>query len=129
MSKINFRGKINLAALSSHRISTIKTNEGEQKAIIIPIEKNKLFLSEKGNVYLDVIGFEMQKPQTDKDGGITQTHIIKQSLPKDVRDKMTKEEQMAQPIIGSAAIIIFEVQETQAIQDDSFEPSEDDLPF
>ena len=134
MGNINFRGKINLAALPSHRIMQFKNSENPEEpieAIVIPLKKNNLFKSEKGNVYLDIIGFEQQKPMTDKDGGITQTHIIKQSLPKDVREKMTNEEKMAQPIVGSAAIIVFETQEKQAVQDQSFasSPEEDDLPF
>lgn len=95
-------GKINLAAMPSHAI--MKTKDG-QECIILPIKKNNMFLSEKGNVYLDLIAFERKTPQTDKDGAITQTHLVKQSLPKAVREAQTEQEKMDQPIIGSLTIL------------------------
>lgn len=125
-------GKINLAALESHKIAMFPTSDPNVKieCIVIPIEKNHLFKSDKGNVYLDIVAFEQKVPQTDKDGGITQTHLVKQSLPKEIREKQTKEEKMAQPIIGSLCILGKNITERQAIVDkDLGEPTEDDLPF
>lgn len=125
-------GKINLAALESHKIVEFPTSVPGQKieCIVIPIEKNHLFKSDKGNVYLDIVAFEQKVPQTDKDGAITQTHLVKQSLPKEIREKQTKEEKMAQPIIGSLCILGKNITERQAIVDkDLGEPTEDDLPF
>lgn len=125
-------GKINLAALESHKIAMFPTSDPNVKieCIVIPIEKNHLFKSDKGNVYLDIVAFEQKVPQTDKDGAITQTHLVKQSLPKEIREKQTKEEKMAQPIIGSLCILGKNITERQAIVDkDLGEPTEDDLPF
>ena len=129
-------GKLNLAALASHKIVEFpqgkEKNAPKIKCIVIPIEKNHLFLSDKGNVFLDLVAFDLKTPQTDKDGAVTQTHIVKQSLPKDVREKMTKEEQMAMPILGGLCILGFSGNgniEKEATQDTSFTASDDDLPF
>lgn len=131
-------GKINLAALPSHKIVEFPQGKGKDakmiKCIVLPIEKNNMFISEKGNVYLDLVIFAMKNPQTDKDGGVTQTHIVKQSLPKAVRESMTREEQQAQPILGGMVIYAGDrnTAERQAEQDASFTAdagSDDDLPF
>jgi hypothetical protein len=131
-------GKINLAALPSHKIVEFaqKGSSKKLKCIVLPIDKNHLFLSDKGNVFLDMVIFKMKEPNTDEEtGAITQTHLVKQSLSKEVRNKMTEEEKMNQPIIGN--LNIWEGSgkfiEKQASPDDSIvSPDEDtgeDLPF
>lgn len=45
-------------------------------------------------VYLDLSAFALREPKYD------QTHLVKQSLPKEVREKMSKEELDAMPILG-----------------------------
>lgn len=87
----NISGKINLAALV-HEVRTLKSGE---QVIIIPIGKNKLFHSERGNVYLDMIGFPLKDPDKDR------THMVKQSRSKEETDKMTEEEKAAIPILGN----------------------------
>jgi len=76
--------KVNLAVLEH---ALMKTESGT-KCIVIPIEKNHLFESEKGNVYMDLIAFPVKNPTKD------QTHLVKQSLPKELRSK-------DQPIVGN----------------------------
>lgn len=88
-------GKLNLAKLT-HVLMNKKGKGGKDvKGLFIPIEQNHLFEGKDGNVYLDLIAFDLKEPKDN------QTHLVKQSLPKDVRDKMSKEEQNDQPIIGS----------------------------
>ena len=65
------------------------------KCIVIPMEQNHLFYSEKGNVYLDLVCFDLKEPKED------QTHLVKQSLNKKVRDAMSDEERNAVPLMGS----------------------------
>ena len=87
--------KINLAALK-HVLMEQEGQNGKVLGVFIPIKANHLFHSaEKGNVYLDMISFDLKEPKDN------QTHLTKQSLPKDVRDAMTKEQQNEMPIIGS----------------------------
>lgn len=88
--------KINLAALKNAAIITSGKNK-DVDCILIPIEQNNLFRSEKGAVYLDLIGFETP---VDKRKG-KDTHLVKQSLSKDIQDKMTEDEKKAMPILGN----------------------------
>jgi hypothetical protein len=74
----NISGKINLAALTHAKI---KTKKGAD-AIVIPIKENNLFLSEKGNVYLDLQANE------HIDAEKKTTHIVNQGVPKEVYDKL-----------------------------------------
>jgi len=87
-------GKLNLAKLD-HVLMMKKAKSGIMECIVIPIEKNNLFKSDKGNVYLDLIAFDLKEP---KDG---QTHLVKQSLSKAKREAMSKEELNEMPILGS----------------------------
>jgi hypothetical protein len=88
--------KINLAALKNAAIITSGKNK-DVDCILIPIEQNNLFRSEKGAVYLDLIGFETP---ADKRKG-KDTHLVKQSFSKDVLLAMPEEEQKALPILGN----------------------------
>lgn len=95
----NVSTKINLAALKNAAIiKSGKNNDVE--CIIIPIAHNHLFRSEKGAVYLDLQGFELKNKKEDS----KDTHLVKQSLPKDVFNKMTDEEKKAMPILGNHVV-------------------------
>ena len=86
--------KVNLAALK-HVMMEKKGQSGMVRGVFIPVKANHLFESEKtGAVYLDMISFDLKEVKDD------QSHLTKQSLPKEVREKMTEEEQKEQPIIG-----------------------------
>jgi hypothetical protein len=89
--------KINLSTLN-HGLVKGKT-EGET-LICIPIQANKLFLSEKGNVFFDIVGFDY----TPKDKENKDTHLLKQSFSKEVREAMSEKEREALPIIGNASV-------------------------
>lgn len=94
----NISIKLNLAGLV-HATRIEKGQSGEQECLIIPIAKNNLFKGEKG-LYLDLTAIELKNPSaTQKD-----THLIKQSLPKDVYEKMSDEEKKATPILGNAIL-------------------------
>ena len=124
--------KINLASLN-HKIADFgqKGSKETIKCIVIPIKKNHLFMSDKGNVYMDLVLFKRKEPQKNEEtGAVEQTHLIKQSLPKEVREKMSEKEKMEQPIIGNALIWDGKYEEQEAVEDDSIETSgDDDLPF
>ena len=126
-------GKLNLAALN-HQIAKFNSKSSKEpiECIVIPIEKNNLFKSDKGNVYLDLVAFKLKEPTKDEDGAVQQTHLVKQSLPKTVREKMTDEEKNSQPIIGSLNVYSGGAfTESKPNLDDSFtpDPGDDDLPF
>lgn len=51
-------GKLNLAKLE-HVIREFQMKDGSrQECIVIPIKKNSLFKTDKGNVFLDIVAFE-----------------------------------------------------------------------
>lgn len=88
-------GKINLASFE-HAILPMKSKAGEVECIVIPIKKNNLFKSEKGNVYLDFAAFEVAPDKRKGDD----THIIVQSFDKAKREAMKAADERA-PILGN----------------------------
>lgn len=115
--------KINLAALKNAAIITSGKNK-DVDCILIPIEQNNLYRSDKGAVYLDLIGFETP---VDKRKG-KDTHLVKQSLSKEIQDKMTEEEKKAMPILGNH-IDWDDTQSAPAEQGAKVANDLDDLPF
>lgn len=98
----------------------------------MPIEDNHLFesVNEDGSpkaVYLDLNAFALREAKYEK------THLIKQSLPKEIRESMTKEQLDAMPILGGMKPLVnpssanaattSNVPFAQSMEDDS------DLPF
>ena len=89
----NLQVKLNLAGLK-HTVQKMKGANGEVEVLIIPIDANHLYRGEKG-MYLDLTAFELKEPK-DKN-----THLLKQSLPKEVYTVQTDEEKKAMPILGN----------------------------
>ena len=113
-------GSINLRQLEHAFITTPKG----RKAIVIPIENNKLTETEKG-LYLPFVGFEFED-KSDKQ--YKDTHLLKQSFSKEEREKMTEDEKKALPILGNARVGTSG--QSESTPKGSSEPvSEDDLPF
>lgn len=92
MTTDSISGRTNLAKFK-HAI--VDTKSGD-KAIVIPVKANNLFLSDAGNLFFDWIGWP--KKSEDKDGN---THLIKQSIPKDVLATMSEQEKKDLPIFGN----------------------------
>ena len=86
---MNISGKLNLAAFKKAVVTTFSKEyqgiEAGKKVLIIPIDENKLFLSEKGAVYFDIIAFESDKIKEF-------THSVKQSFSKADREAMGNEQ-------------------------------------
>lgn len=99
MEKGNFGIKLNALKYKNAGVASLKGSTATKKCLVIPIEDNNFFVStnEDGTpkaVYLDLSAFALREPKYD------QTHLVKQSLPKEVREKMSKEELDAMPILG-----------------------------
>lgn len=115
-------GKINLLNLYSQK-KMMKGKAGDVECLVIPIEKNKLFVGEKG-VYLDFIGFEIKEKKTDS----KDTHLVKQSFSKEEREKMTEEQLRSVPILGNLCVnLAFE--EKPPISSTETADADSDLPF
>ncbi len=116
----NFSTKLNLAVLK-HSRRIIKGQSGDLDCIIIPIDANNLYKGEKG-LYLDLYHIQLKNPAE----GQSNTHLVKQNLPKELYETMSEEEKRAMPILGSSTVWISKSNEAELA-----EPSgeDDDLPF
>lgn len=119
----NISIKLNLAGLK-HAVRIEKGKTGEQECIIIPIAQNNLFKGEKG-LYLDLTAIEI-KDRSKFAADQKDTHLVKQSMPKDVYEKMTEEEKKAMPILGNAILWTGNSNEPALAEPT---PENDDLPF
>lgn len=123
--------KIDLTAFTGVGTINLSRKNGQLKrCLVIPIEENHLYEGEKG-IYADFIAWEMREK---KENG--STHLIKQSLPKEIRDNLTDLEKRALPIFGDLrdAMVEKKEMETYSVPDNNPgyatapEPV-DDLPF
>jgi len=94
----NISGKLNLMQLKA-AIRSMNGKSGPIDCLVIPIEANHLFRGDKG-IYLDLIAFENKA----KNDVIKDTHLVKQSLPKEVFEAMTEDEKKSQPILGNLRV-------------------------
>ena len=122
MSRIS--GKINLLQLFAVR-KMINGQAGLTECLVIPIEKNKLFIGEKG-VYLDLIAFEIDPAKKKADS--KDTHLIKQSFSKEVRESMGEEELKKLPILGGLQVW-GEYTESEPTSSNEVQDEVSDLPF
>ena len=123
--------KIDLTAFAGSGIINLSGKNGQlKKCLVIPIKDNHLYEGEKG-IYADFIAWEMKEK---KENGTT--HLVKQSLPKEIRDGLTDLEKKALPIFGDLRDAMVEKKEldTYSMPDNNQsyttapEPV-DDLPF
>ena len=81
------KGKLTISAFK-HAIVKMRNKAGEEvEGIFIPIKDNYLFKSEKGNVFCDIVAFELKTPFTNKDGEISADYSISQSFEKEERER------------------------------------------
>jgi len=98
---------------------------GLVECLVIPIEVNKLFKGDKG-IYLNIVGFEID-PAKRKEG-IKDTHIIKQSFSKDVREAMSEDELRSLPILGN--LYVWDgASSAEPLSSSVAQAEEDNLPF
>jgi hypothetical protein len=121
----NISIKLNLEGLK-HVKQTKKGKDGKDiLCLVIPIEANHLYAGAKGT-YLDLQGFEIRNPKE----GSKDTHLVKQSLPKEVYGAMSEQERNSTPILGN--LIVWGGQsQSQAVEVVQAEVigEHDDLPF
>src|SRR4030042_3150135 len=93
-------GKLNLLNLHGV-VKMIKGKSGMVECLVIPLEINSLFKGEKG-IYLDIIAFEIDPAKRSAES--KDTHLVKQSFPKDVRDLMSEDDLKKLPIMGNLQV-------------------------
>lgn len=87
---MNYNFKIDLAKILDAKV--VDNEKG--KFIVIPVEKNDIYLTDKGAAYMNFAAREMRE---EKFG---QTHFIKQVVSKKMFKGMTDEERKNIPILG-----------------------------
>lgn len=122
MSK--FTLKLNLLALKNAAVTRLKGAQETKLCLVIPIDDNHLFVGEKG-VYLDLTAFELR--ETGRSGD---THLLKQSLPKQAYKAMSEEERRDKPLLGSMKPMESQSQaQSYAAAPMSYAEDEEALPF
>lgn len=91
----NLSIRLDLLKVAGAFLTKLQGKSATKRCLCIPIDDNPaLFLGEKG-CYLDLLAYATENNQYGD------THLLKVSLPKTVREKMTDEERRAQPIVGN----------------------------
>lgn len=126
---MNYSGKLNLLKFRNACIVSVAGRTATKKGVFIPIDDNNLFISVDENLrskgaYIDFIAWENQQA-----GKYGDTHSLRQSLSKEVRERMTEDEQKLIPFIGNMKP--YELQNAAANANAPVVEvySEDDLPF
>nr|DAH49797.1 MAG TPA: hypothetical protein [Caudoviricetes sp.] len=131
MENDNYGIHFNALKYVNSGVLNIKGRSETKRCLVVPIEDNHLFesVNEDGSpkaVYLDLNAFALREPKYE------QTHIVKQSLPKDVRESMTKEQLDAMSILGGMKPLVNPSANAATASNVPFaQPTEDDsdLPF
>ena len=128
----NFQGKFDFLKLKNACVISVNGKSGAKKGVFIPIEDNSIFVSTDENnkakgAYFDFAAFETKQP-----GKFGDTHLIKQSIGKDARSRMSEEEKRAMPILGNMKPMEFN-NATHAVEPPvapvSHEEEDESLPF
>lgn len=121
----NFGIKIDLLKLKNSFVTNLKGKAATKRCLVIPIDDSGVYLGEKG-VYLNFTAVEMREQRYGD------THVLKQSLAKEVYQAMSEEERMAQPIFGALKPIESrqgQMEVTQTTNATEAVEDPDDLPF
>lgn len=129
----NFQGKLDFLKFKNSCVISVKGKTGEKKGVFVPIEDNDIFVTTDENNKAKGAYFNFAVFENKQVGKYGDTHMIKQSIGKDARSKMSDEEKRAMPIFGNMKPIEFN-NATHAVEapvETSSNKEEDssDLPF
>ena len=127
----NFQGKLDFLKFKNSCVISVKGKTGEKKGVFVPIEDNGLFVTTDENNKAKGAYFNFAVFENKKVGKYGDTHMIKQSIGKDARSKMSDEEKRAIPILGNMKPM--ELQNASQAVETPVAPvsheEEDSLPF
>lgn len=126
----NFQGKLDFLKFKNSCVISVKGKTGEKKGVFVPIEDNGLFVTTDENNKAKGAYFNFAVFENKQVGKYGDTHMIKQSIDKDTRSKMSDEEKRAIPILGNMKPM--ELQKASQAVEATVAPlvqEEDDLPF
>ena len=127
----NFQGKLDFLKFKNSCVISVKGKTGEKKGVFVPIEDNGLFVTTDENNKAKGAYFNFAVFENKQVGKYGDTHMIKQSIGKDARSKMSDEEKRAIPILGNMKPM--ELQNASQAVETPVAPvsheEEDSLPF
>lgn len=95
----NYKVKLDLAKLCNTQVVEVQG----KKCVVIPVDDNGIFLSQKGGIYLDLIARENAEPKYG------QTHYIKRNVSKKTFAEMSNDARdSVKNIVGNLAPFEFE---------------------
>ena len=97
----NLNIKLNALKFQNAGIMSVKGRTQTKRCLVIPIDDNHFFVSANADgtpkaVYMDLVAYALREAKYD------QTHLVKQSLPKEIKEQMTEEQLKGMPILGGA---------------------------
>ena len=120
----NYSISLDLTKLRNVGITEIKGRTGMKECVVIPLEDNPEIFRGKKGCYLSMAVF--LRKTADQFGN---THLLKASYPKEVLDKMTREEKYAIPILGNMKPMGGGPVQTEDYGYESAASDDEDLPF
>lgn len=129
---MNYSVRLNLLKLEGAGVMKIQGKTATKNCIVIPIDSNGIYLSvdekmKAKSAYLDLNVWENREPSKFGD-----THAIKVSLPKEMREAMSDEDLSKMQYVGNMRPMLKQSQdEIQKSVDAPVQSAtdEDDLPF
>lgn len=119
-NKNNLLVSVQLTRLNRAGRILLKDKDGKQiDCLVIPIKLNNLFVSENNEIFLNMVAWESDKLKNE------QTHLLKQSLPKDIVDKMSEDDKKQMPIMGN----VKPLKKKEAEMETYSQEQVNDLPF
>lgn len=132
MTMGNFQGKLDFLKFKNSCVISVKGKTGEKKGVFVPIEDNGLFVTTDENNKAKGAYFNFAVFENKQVGKYGDTHMIKQSIDKDARSKMSDEEKRAMPIFGNMKPMEFN-NSSQTVESPvapvAHEEEDDSLPF
>jgi hypothetical protein len=129
----NFQIKQNLLKFNNAFVMNIKGKSSSKMCVCIPIEDNHLFVSTDDNLKAKAVYADVNVNQYEE--GKSQygdTHYLRLSVPKEIREKMTDEEKKAIPYLGNMKPSQIQQKQSADIESPTYSVPEDDmddLPF
>lgn len=129
----NFQIKQNLLKFNNAFVMNIKGKSSSKICVCIPIEDNNLFVSADDNLKAKAVYADVNVNQYEE--GKSQygdTHYLRLSVPKEIREKMTEEEKKAIPYLGNMKPSQIQQKQSADIESPTYSVPEDDmddLPF
>lgn len=98
----NFQAKLNLLKFNKAFTMPIRGKETVKQCVCIPIEDNHLFVSADENLKAKAIYADVNiNPYENGKSQYGDTHYLRLSVPKEIREKMTEEQKKAIPYLGN----------------------------